>query len=112
MANDQLSHFDLKGLEHGTSAVAGLLYGDSSRGVHIPNSGEVLKSILKKINESFDEIRNSENEDEYIVKVKTMISNIRETMNVYYKSGLIKEDDLDLVKKFIDEIEVSLDKSK
>ena len=48
MANEQSSHFDLKGLEHGTSAVAGLLYGDSSRGVHIPNFGEVLKSILEK----------------------------------------------------------------
>ena len=38
MVNDQSSHFDLKGFnggsEHRTSAVAGLLYGDSSHAVH------------------------------------------------------------------------------
>lgn len=39
-----------------------------------------------------------------------MISNTREAMDINYKSGLIKENDLDLIKKFIDVIEVSLSK--
>ena len=112
--NKSLFHFEAKGSdsgsEHRTSAVAGLLYGDSSRGVHIPNPDEVLKSILEQIKESIDKTRNSETEDEFIAKVRTMMSDTRETLDAIHKFGLIKENDLNLVKKFIDEIEVSLDK--
>lgn len=114
MTNSQSPNFNLKGSiggsEHRTSAVAGLLYGDSSRAVNVPDPNEVLKSILEQIRKSFDEIRDSGNENEYIAKVKTMISNTREAMDINYKSGLIKENDLDLIKKFIDEIEVSINK--
>lgn len=114
MVNDQSSHFDLKGfngwVRTQTSAVAGLLYGDSSHGVHIPNSDDIVKLFIERIEKLFDKIRNSENGDEDIAKVKTTISNVREAIDINYKSGLIKEDDFDLLKKIVDEIEVSLDK--
>lgn len=114
MVNSQLSNFNLKGFgsasEHRTSAVAGLLYGDSSHGVNIPNPDDIIKSFIERIKKTIDKIRNSENGDDGIAKVKTLLSNIRETLDVIYKSGLIKENDLDLAKKIIDELEVSINK--
>lgn len=107
MVNSQLSN---GASEQKTSAVAGLLYGDSSHGVHIPNPDNIFKSLIEQIKKSIDKIRNSENGDEDIAKVKTSISNIRETLEVSYKSGLIKENDLNLAEKIIDELEVSLSK--
>lgn len=48
-----LFHFEAKGSdsgsEHRTSAVAGLLYGDSSHAVHIPNPDEIVKSFIGRI---------------------------------------------------------------
>lgn len=81
---------------------------DGRHAFKVPDPNEVLKSILEQIRKSFDEIRNSGNEDEYIAKVKTMISKTREAMDINCKSGLINENDLDLVKKFIDDIERSI----
>ena len=109
-----LFHFEAKGSdsgsEHRTSAVAGLLYGDSSHAVHIPDPDEIVKSFIGRIEELFNKIRNSENGDEDIAKFKTTISNIRETLDIIYKSEFIKENDLDFAKTIIDKLLVSLDK--